>query len=129
MRALFAAAILIAQIAVAQPALAGGYVNGNLLYQYCNSSEGTATYYQHQTFCSAYIAGVADTFERLRSLTQSERGHSASICIPANVTVGQMKDIVFRYLSANPQHRHYAASDLVVIAIVDAFPDCRLKPR
>ncbi len=43
-------------------------------------------------------------------------------CIPDAVTVGQVVDVVKKYLEANPARRHQDAGLLVYVAVTEAFP-------
>jgi hypothetical protein len=69
-------------------------------------------------FCMGYIQGV----------THTENGISLSItpmtklCIPDDVTLSQLKDVLIAYLKDRPEERHWAAWSLVHNAINDAFP-------
>jgi len=113
---LFASALLLAS----PPALAheasveGRYFRtGNALLNECkkeNSPSGL--------FCDGYIAGVADAH---RAVSHSFRGMTR-YCSPEHVTVHELRRVVVRWLQANPEQIHFAASSLVVQALHDAFP-------
>jgi len=39
-----------------------------------------------------------------------------------NAILGQLRDIVFKYLKSNPKERHELAGDIVIKALQEAFP-------
>jgi len=57
-----------------------------------------------------YITGVADAFG------------GTSFCVPKNIPVGRLMDIIFLYLEANPNRRKEKAAALVVSALSAKFP-------
>lgn len=64
-----------------------------------------------------YILGVADAMDgRLDPVTKFK------FCLPKNVKVGQLIDVVFAFLDKNPQSRHFSAWSLVLAAYEAAFP-------
>jgi hypothetical protein len=69
--------------------------------------------------CQAYIAGVMDYHALLSSLGTSP---SVDFCIPSNVELGDLQDIVVDYLHRNPQHTGFIASPAVALALYEAFP-------
>jgi hypothetical protein len=66
-----------------------------------------------------YVAGVNDSHN---FFVASCSLPARSFCTPTQVTVGQVTDVVCKYLADNPQHRHYGGALLVVHAIAEAFP-------
>ncbi len=63
-------------------------------------------------YAMGYIAGTIISAQR----------NLISMCVPNGVPVSQLLDIVQKYLNENPGMRHNSASDLVVVAVVKAFP-------
>jgi hypothetical protein len=57
-----------------------------------------------------YIVGVVDTSDNVL------------FCTPDNVKIGQLIDIVKKYLRDNPEKRHRPASDLVIDSLSSVFP-------
>jgi hypothetical protein len=57
-------------------------------------------------YCMGYIVGVAAA--------------SAYVCPPAEVTKGQMRDVVIRYLQNYPESRHQPAATLAATALSTA---------
>ena len=98
----------------------GVYQTGNELYENCSSKQGEPTYWQKSAACSAYVMGVVDGIGASEVLEKS----LPVMCIPLEVTVGQMVDIVTKSLRENPASRHLGASGRVMLALAAAFP-CR----
>ena len=83
-----------------------------LLFAACSGGDGG------EGFCYGYVERVADAM--LGSSNNSINGHRA--CIPAAVTVGELKDIVVQYLYRNVAQRHLLAGGLVAEALEQRFP-------
>ena len=58
-------------------------------------------------YCVGYIIGVIDA--------------SNSVCV-TNVNRVQLRDIVIKYLTENPQERHFTARSLIEVSLVPVFP-------
>lgn len=69
--------------------------------------KGDTTDYIHAI---GYVTGVYDT---LQGVTH---------CPPANITAGQVTDMVKNYLEANPETRHNSADRLIGIVLRSAWP-------
>jgi hypothetical protein len=82
------------------------FYSGNDLYARCT---GTA-----QTACLGFVAGVSDTTKILQ--------RPATVCLPEQVTTGEIKDVAVQFLASHPTDRHYSASSLVHAALQEAFP-------
>jgi hypothetical protein len=70
-----------------------------------------------QGFCSGYVIAIGE----------AERKVPAGIytlhnCIPPEATWQQTVDVVKRYLDQHPEQRHYAAVNLVAMALAEAYP-------
>jgi len=93
------------------------FINGNELHEYCNSPRGTERY----GLCVGYIVGVSDALASgTTNLPVLIFGWRA--CIPKNVTIGQVTDVVTKWLREHPQDRHYLATGIVAEALAKAFP-------
>jgi hypothetical protein len=89
------------------PAVANAeFMSGNQLLSDMN---GTS---MNQMLALGYIMGVADTFNTI------------TVCPPANVTAGQVQDIVRQHLEANPSKRHFTADSLIKNKLEEIWP-CR----
>jgi hypothetical protein len=96
---------------IATSAISGStFYTGNELY-----GKGESSNQNDKTFALGYIAGVSDVLVGDDML---------KTCVPENVTVGQMRDIVIKYLKDNPEKRHFTAHSNVGVALFKAFP-CR----
>jgi hypothetical protein len=99
----------------APPAQAGIYLSGSDLFADCSVPKDNPVYFSRTERCTGFITGVVDATEGLRSL------QSKPYCVPAEVTLGQLNDVVLRYMQANPANRSLAASALVIAAVSDAY--------
>jgi len=104
-------------LAVVFPAWARGFTNGNELYGQCQAEKTDPVYYQKHANCLSYISGVSDATEG-----PAKGMFGITFCLPDNVTQGQIADVVKKWLSDNPQDRHFTASWLVVAALAGAWP-------
>lgn len=87
------------------------YLDGNKLYEYCQSNEFG---------CILYIQGVVDG--QLAAISATTR--DVAYCIPQGSTAGQVKDIVVKFLSDHPERRHLMGGVLVANALSNAWPQC-----
>jgi hypothetical protein len=101
--------LVVVGLVVAVPARAE-YYTGQALFEACQSDRG---------LCLGYVIATADAM--VKSPVADLRA-----CIPKTVSSGQVRDVAFQYLTANPQERHFSASSLVAVAIGTAFP-CRAR--
>lgn len=69
-----------------------------------------------RVFAMGYVAGVSDSH---RSITH---------CPPANVQLGQVKDMAEQYLIANPSIRHLSADLLVSDMLKKRWP-CKTEDK
>lgn len=81
------------------------FYSGNELWQRLNSESVV-----ERSISMGFVAGVSDAITNILT------------CPPDYSTVGQAKDIVYRWIAENPQHRHFSASSLVVAALSSAWP-------
>lgn len=86
------------------------YQNGNTLWEQCSGES-----YASKGRCSGYIIGVVDA---LAGFDQD-----SADCVPRSATVGQITDVVSKYLKEHPEDRHLSAASLVKYAVEQAF--CR----
>jgi Rap1a immunity proteins len=107
------AATLIALAVPTLPAQAGT-VNDWLAY--CNGNNKGSKDTQF-TYCYAYTRAVADT-----AMTWERHEESKLFCIPPEATSDQLVAIARKYISANPEKRHYNASFILAESFHVAFP-------
>lgn len=108
--------LLISFFSPLQPAHAS-FVDGNVLLQKCQAKEREATYFQDRSYCIAYIIGVSDSI----GFFQIAPDIPEAVCIPANASSGQVRDVVVKFLEDNPAERHRAAEALVFTALAISF--------
>lgn len=90
------------------PALANAeFMSGNSLLTDMNGSE------MKKMFAFGYVIGVADTFS------------NSTVCPPANITAGQVQDIIKKHLEDNPATRHYTADSLIRNKLEAVWPCSR----
>jgi hypothetical protein len=82
-----------------------GYVNADKLHEWCQRQDARAMY---------YVAGILDAL----TLNAS----NAPVCIPAESTLAQARDVVCKHLRDNPAKRHYNTATLVWTAQSQAWP-------
>lgn len=87
------------------------FLNGNMLLQRINSPEP-----QEKSLAIGYVMGISDVAQDITH------------CSGPNVTSGQSRDIVKKFLTARPELRDIEASVLVQVALGEAFP-CQQKPK
>ena len=82
-----------------------GYVNADTLHEWCQQKNVKALY---------YVAGALDALMLNTS--------NAPICIPAESTLAQARDVVCKHLRDNPAKRHYNTASSVWSAQSAAWP-------
>jgi hypothetical protein len=87
--------------------------DGNQILLECKE-EGTIGY----GYCVGYIASASDTAE----MWANQGFMKKAICHPENVSQGQLRQIVVKFLEENPEKLHLSADSLVVTALIRAFP-------
>jgi hypothetical protein len=95
------------------------YKNGNQLYKICTEGanpKDSPAFYQNG-YCQAYLMAAVDMIEHQKYVINGEK-----VCIPDEVTGGQLVDVVRSWLDRNPQHRHFTAASLVVFIYREAWP-------
>jgi hypothetical protein len=106
-----AAALLLLSAA---PAVAGSNLTGNDLLERCSASASDNPI--QWGVCLGYVMAVADLLGQGRPI------NGARACIAADVTSGQLMDIVRQWLQRNPARRHLNGAALVAVALQQAFP-------
>ena len=102
----FLAAAIAAGLVGGPASAKGVFKDGNRLLLDCNSPRAFS-----RGICLGFIQGVSDS-----------PVHGSRVCSPA---VGsQVKQVVVRFLEANPAKRDQDAAELVARALADAYP-CR----
>ena len=82
-----------------------GYVSADTLHEWCQQQPARAMF---------YVAGVLDALLLNTS--------NAPMCIPAESTLAQARDVVCKYLRDNPAKRHYNTASSLWLAQSQAWP-------
>jgi len=91
------------------------FLDGNKLYRDCTTKESDDHHFLNRSYCNGFVTGVTDMLgstERLAEMT----------CLPDKVTVGQVRDVLIKYLKDHPEKRHLPAFVLVFNSQREAFP-------
>ena len=88
------------------------FSDGTELWALCNSKKDFS-----EGACLAYIVGVADA-----AALYQQTGY----CFRDDVSRGQLRDIVVKWLAANPGRRRTSGAGIVYNALQEAFP-CAMK--
>jgi hypothetical protein len=105
---------------VLSPGVLADYDTGERLYQDCSSKNEFL-----RGYCGGYVVGVIATMvnmQRYRQLPDSV------LCVPAEVSKGQLVEVVTKYLESNPPRRSRQAINLVPEALNEAYPCAATAP-
>jgi hypothetical protein len=80
------------------------FINGNQLHADFNGSASD------KAFALGYVSGVVDSFDE------------ELFCVPVKAELGQLRDIVRKFVASNPKERHRHAGALVVFSLATEFP-------
>jgi len=95
------------------PAVANFY-DGNKLHDFMRDYElleakSPDADMKNAFFYAGYVAGISDAYNDL-------------ICKPENTQLGQLWGVVAKYLKAHPERWNRPASELILVALQDAYP-------
>ncbi|MCB9963888.1 MAG: hypothetical protein H6857_02965 [Rhodospirillales bacterium] len=100
--------------------------SGKYLLQICSSDKtGGEIVPGGHTACQAYIAGIIDYHNLIKSLKTAP---GLDFCIPAGTTLPVIQEGVVLYLLKNGQHDNFIASPAVAIALHQMFP-CKKRTK
>ncbi len=99
-------------------AIEGALMTGKTLTLLCTSTKD-----DDQFSCQSYIAGIIDYHHLIKSLGTAP---SVDFCIPKEVTMGQLKQLVTQYIIAHTEHQDFIAAPGVAMALYNAHP-CKKK--
>ncbi len=101
-----------------------GFFSAAYLQEICKSdARGNETVAGGHTACQAYIAGVIDYHNLMKSLGTAP---TIDFCVPNTVPMRRLQNIVWLYLRKNGQHSDFIASPAVTLALFEYYP-CRKK--
>ncbi|WP_324695064.1 Rap1a/Tai family immunity protein [Novosphingobium aerophilum] len=89
------------------------FYTGAQLYESCTAQRGSNSYVEKTYECIAYITGAVDAFNT---------AHKSKSCIPAGVTISQLREATVGYLHDNPKVHSESGSDVVFAATRSAWP-------
>jgi hypothetical protein len=91
-------------------------LDGNQILQTCENTSG-----YNQGFCLGYLMGVVDSLVN---------GAAPVMCTNDFVTLGQMRDIVLKFLSDHPESRHCGAIDITYVSLrnLGFMASAKIKP-
>lgn len=118
MRLLISLALAVLSVVAPLPARAATsdlvitYFTANEFLQWCDGPT------RNKSLAQGFVAGVSDGFHVLRTVYPNE----VPLCLPNNIPLGQLTDIVCVHIQNNPKERHYSASINAFKALIDAFP-------
>lgn len=100
------------------------YISAAYLHKICEKDDnGEEKVVGGHTACQAYIAGVVDYHNLLKTLGTAP---SINLCITNDAKPSDLQDIVWSYLNKNAQHDAFAAAPAITLALAQVFP-CRKK--
>jgi Ssp1 endopeptidase immunity protein Rap1a len=97
--------------------------HGNGLLQACTDEGPLADL--NNAFCKGYLEGAREGL----ALLQKDKNTGPYFCEPEEATLGQVRDIVVKYLRDNPEHRHEVSIVLVYRALQKAWPGPCASPE
>lgn len=80
-------------------------ITGNDLHRWCSGT---------RLMVLGYVSGVTDMTGFLRD----------PVCLPDSVTMGQINDVVCKWIDDNPKERNRKGAQVTLMALRDAWP-CR----
>lgn len=103
-------------------AASAGFYSGDELQRLCSVPRGAADYVDKSYECIAYVTGAVDAYNATR-----EADHLDS-CIPAEVTIAQLRETTLDYLRDHPEAGQVSAAKAVFAATRQAWPCPAAKP-
>ncbi len=68
--------------------------------------------------CVAFLSGVIDTYGMLMILEAIPK----AVCSPGKATQEQLRQVFLKYMNANPEKWHQAATSNAIVAFAMAWP-------
>ena len=92
------------------------FMDGDELMNHCSAKVADERF--DPTLCVTYIMGAYDAHMFQRMIRNQTR------CTPRTLTAAQLREVVVKYLTENPDNRAMDASALVWNAIITEWPNC-----
>ena len=100
------------------------FQDGNSIYAICGSQEHVNGM-RCLAFLKGFIVGTsAASLHFAVGTSAAETGRPLPFCLPENVTLGQLRDVIVNDLRRLPHIRHQSAQPLLMVILENAFP-CR----
>jgi len=116
----FTVIALLLSFIVYAPKANAALISGAYLLEICKRDKnGNEVVKGGHTACQSYIAGIVDYHNLIRSLGTSP---SVEICVPEDVKLSELQDIVYTYLNKNAHHDAFIAAPAVALAIFEVYP-------
>lgn len=104
-------------------------LSGNELLSVCEAKDDSA----QLGYCLGYVQGAIEGMKWGISVPLFASGEEADqvdkagnailgFCLPTDVTLGQNRDVIVKFLTDNPAERHNSARTLIQDALKQAFP-------
>lgn len=109
---------------VSTASAAAEFLTGNALYEFLLKAkavmENRPGYnIRKASIAQGFVMGMVDSLN-----DQAHPRWKIRFCVPANASVGQISDVILKFLTDQPSLRHLPASNLTMLALEQAFP-CR----
>ena len=113
LKLLMALCLMMSLSAHGQDGQSRSYLNGTQLMELCESDRKDL-----QFMCGYYLIGLIDGFKG-----GSRRGGvELPYCLPPDVGLVQLRKIVMKHYSDNPEDLHYTVDSTVMVLMQDTFP-------
>jgi hypothetical protein len=101
---------------------ADAYYSGQMLNELCSDENNAAGF--TEGFCWGYILGAYDSGEEVPGPGTNRREWDGgwTACTPDEVLVGQLAEVVRKWLRAHPEGWHHTGSSQVARALHEAWP-------
>ena len=111
-------------LALATPAQAPDMsASGNSFMSECGGALDSQHISAAGAMCLTYVIGLHDGIGMF-----ADKGGPAEVyCQPDGVTAGQALRLLAKYIKDHPEKSHHATRDLMLAALVEAFP-CPMSP-
>lgn len=105
--------LIIAALCASAPAYAQDTMkdDGNEVLTYCSPDASQLT----RGVCLGYIQGLWAGWDALLTINKMRN------CVPANVSLGQVRDVTVAYIRRNPATRHEGSIILFARAVTEAW--------
>jgi len=108
-----ALALLSSPASAAPTEMWGRADDGNKLRAFCQEEDGSREVF----YCLGYLSAAVDGIDLLTKVLKS-----TALCVPSNVTLGQMKDVFLLYTQRHPEKRGETGTVLMGTAMIEAWP-------